>query len=601
MLKAKDFIKALFIISATALGVAFIPPVFTRADEDIPVEELSEDLGIQDPENAATPDVDPESIKEEDRLALEVRKHLKAYDEAFTIQITDTSGMGILEFVQVVKDKAVAHTGCPGEGDYISFNILTYGPAVNLGTGEVTFYTRYRMTKKQLEELNKKEDKILKDLKIDGKNDYQKIRAIYNYMTKNVKYDHSKKKDPIVYTPYAAIINKKAVCQGYAVATYNLMLKAGIDCRVITGGDHAWNIVKLEGKYYYIDTTWDAGHSPSKYKYFLKGEPFSKHSPASSFKTDAFKKKYPISKSAYKGNGKNSGNSKPIPTPTDLPTPTPTQKPLPNPKNVSYYVVEEECSLTVVAGDRVNFFMTGNDSPNYYESSDKEVFYQVPGISGVFYALKAGKARVVCEYTDYSDFNAEEGNYVRKKKICDVTVLYRDVTDSEDFWYQPTNYLTEKGVVKGYDDQTIFKPANNCTRAQMVTFIWRLQGEPEPESTTCKFKDVKEKDYFYKACIWGNENHIVEGYKDGTFGPQIVCARMHAVTFLWRLAGEPDPQSDTNKFKDVKEKDYFYTATLWASEQGILAGYKDGTFKPNGDCLRRQMVTFLYKYDICEK
>ena len=184
-----------------------------------------------------------------------------------------------------------------------------------------------------------------------------------------------------------------------------------------------------------------------------------------------------------------------------------------------------------------------------------------------------------------------------KSASCVVTVLYKDVTNSKDFWYAPTNYLTAAGVVKGYDKQTKFKPANKCTRAQMVTFIWRLQGEPKPKTSKCKFSDVKKTDYFYKACIWGNENHIVEGYKDGTFGPQIVCARKHAVTFLWRLANKPKPSSTKNKFKDVKKSDYFYTATLWASEKKILAGYSDGTFRPNGDCLRRQMVTFLYKYD----
>ena len=180
---------------------------------------------------------------------------------------------------------------------------------------------------------------------------------------------------------------------------------------------------------------------------------------------------------------------------------------------------------------------------------------------------------------------------------CDIQVLYKDVTDQDEFWYDPTYYLTDSGVVKGYDKQTKFKPANECTRAQMVTFIWRLQGSPKPKSSTCKFSDVKKTDYFYKAVIWGNENHIVEGYKDGTFGPQIVCARRHAVTFLWRLAGKPDPKTKKNKFSDVKKDDYFYTATLWASEKKILAGYSDGTFKPNGNCLRRQMVTFLYKYD----
>ena len=184
-----------------------------------------------------------------------------------------------------------------------------------------------------------------------------------------------------------------------------------------------------------------------------------------------------------------------------------------------------------------------------------------------------------------------------KEYKCSIRSLYKDVKNPANFWYKPTYALTDAGVVKGYDAQTRFKPANLCTRAQMVTFIWRLAGSPEPENKDCKFSDVKESDYFYKACLWGNEKGIVEGYKDGTFGPQINCARKHAVTFLWRLAGKPDPTSDKSKFKDVKESDYFYKATIWASEKKIVAGYDDNTFRPNGDCLRRQMVTFLYKYD----
>ena len=182
-----------------------------------------------------------------------------------------------------------------------------------------------------------------------------------------------------------------------------------------------------------------------------------------------------------------------------------------------------------------------------------------------------------------------------------VTVYYKDVKDNTKFWFEPTYALTEKGVVKGYDNQASFKPGNKCTRAQMVTFLWRLMGSPNPKTRTCKFSDVKESDYFYKACLWGNEKGIVEGYKDGTFGPQIVCARRHAVTFLWRLAGKPEPAGDKTKFtdvfKDIDEDDYFYKATIWATEQKIVAGYSDNTFRPDGDCLRRQMVTFLYKFD----
>ena len=178
-----------------------------------------------------------------------------------------------------------------------------------------------------------------------------------------------------------------------------------------------------------------------------------------------------------------------------------------------------------------------------------------------------------------------------------VTSLYKDVTNKSDFWFVPTNYLTAKGTVKGYNNQTMFKPANDCTRAQMVTFLYRLQGEPATKSTTCKFKDVKKSDYFFKPVIWAVENGITTGVSKTKFDPKGVCTRAQTVTFLWRMAKKPGIGSARNPFKDVKEKDYFYKAVIWASNKMIVAGYSDGTFKPQGKCLRRQMVTFLYKYD----
>ena len=184
-----------------------------------------------------------------------------------------------------------------------------------------------------------------------------------------------------------------------------------------------------------------------------------------------------------------------------------------------------------------------------------------------------------------------------KSASCKVTVLYKDVTDSSEFWYAPTNYLTAKGVVKGYANQTEFRPAKDCTRAQMVTFLYRLQGEPKTKSNKCKFDDVKSGDYFFKPVIWAVENGITTGVSATKFEPQKVCTRAQTVTFLWRMAGKPEPGKNAKTFSDVNKKDYFYKATLWASGMKILAGYDDGTFKPQGKCLRRQMVTFLYKYD----
>ena len=205
--------------------------------------------------------------------------------------------------------------------------------------------------------------------------------------------------------------------------------------------------------------------------------------------------------------------------------------------------------------------------------------------SGIVSGLKAGYA-VITVTTD-------DG----KSDTCTVTVLYKDVTNKDDFWYEPTYELTDKGIVKGYNNQTSFKPENNCTRAQMVTFIWRLAGCPAPGSDESKFSDVVQGKYYFKPVLWACEQGITTGYKDGTFKPNVTCLRRHAVTFLWRYAGCPAPSGETTKFTDVKEDAYYFNPVIWATEKKILEGYKDGTFKPEGECLRRQMVTFLYKYD----
>ncbi len=241
-------------------------------------------------------------------------------------------------------------------------------------------------------------------------------------------------------------------------------------------------------------------------------------------------------------------------------------------------------NLSIVCGNSATLKATlkGSSSKISWKSSDSKV--ATVDANGKISAKMAGEVTVTATAAG-------------KTAKCVVTVLYKDVTNMSDFWYAPTNYLTAKGVVKGYANQTEFRPANDCTRAQMITFLYRLQGEPKTKSTTCKFTDVKSTEYFYKPVIWAVEQGITTVPSDKKFNPQTVCTRAMTVTFLWRMAGKPEPKTTKNPFPDVEKTDYFYKATLWASEMKILAGLPDGTFQPQGKCLRRQMVTFLYKYD----
>ena len=149
-------------------------------------------------------------------------------------------------------------------------------------------------------------------------------------------------------------------------------------------------------------------------------------------------------------------------------------------------------------------------------------------------------------------------------------------------------------ITTGTDD-THFSPKRDCTRAQVVTFLWRAAGCPEPVSTGCAFTDIKPGAYYYKAVLWAVENNITSGASATKFAPDKACTRGQAVTFLWRARGCPQPTQTSHPFTDVKPGAYYYNAMLWALEWEITNGLTTTTFGPDKTCNRGQVVTFLYR------
>ena len=175
------------------------------------------------------------------------------------------------------------------------------------------------------------------------------------------------------------------------------------------------------------------------------------------------------------------------------------------------------------------------------------------------------------------------------------TGVFVDVATGS-YYEDAVDWAVGNGITQG-TDATHFSPDGICTRAQAVTFLWRAAGSPKPETRTMPFTDVPAGSYYYDAVLWAVENGIAKGTSDTTFSPNMTCTRAQIVAFLWR--SEKSPAAGTaNPFADVKSAAYYADAVLWAAKKDITKGTTNTTFSPDADCTRAQIVTFLWR---CKK
>lgn len=234
--------------------------------------------------------------------------------------------------------------------------------------------------------------------------------------------------------------------------------------------------------------------------------------------------------------------------------------------------------------------------PEGTQAPERE-YYNIPG-------QPDDEAPCVHEWSQWKVTNPtsqKEGLRTRTCEICGeeeqevlpkLSGAFQDVPDTQ-YYALPVDWAVQNNITTGVGGGK-FGPNNNCTRGQIVTFLWRAAGEPEPASTVNSFKDVKSTDYFYKAVLWAVENGITNGLSAESFGPNTVCTRAQVATFMWRAQGKPAAES-ANPFVDVKQGDYYYSAVIWAVENGITTGTSATTFAPNATCTRGQIVTFMYR------
>lgn len=255
-------------------------------------------------------DTQPQEAGSADEAAVILRKGMENREARIAIRcpadaITPTDGI-----LDEIVEKAMEETGVPTQGDYIRWTYAGWSGSYSLESDDEGLYyvfvydCKYYTTAAQEAELSEKIDSVLQSLDInDESSDYDVICAVYDYICANVSYDYDNLDDSeylLKYTAYAAMINKTAVCQGYSALMYRMLQQKNIDCRLIPGSNHAWNIVAIDGVYYNADSTWDAGKDPKNYAYFLCGDSdFAEHTRYSEYSTEEFYRLYPMAETKH--------------------------------------------------------------------------------------------------------------------------------------------------------------------------------------------------------------------------------------------------------------------------------------------------------------
>ncbi len=383
---------------------------------------------------------------------------------------------------------------CPYDGDYLKWS--WYSARLSLAAGTGTGYAFqvklvYYTTAQEEAELASRIAELAQTLGLDAMEPYERYTAIYDYITGNVTYDYaglgtledsiSGNEDYYIVTAYGALMEGKAICQGYASLFYAMCWYADLPVRTLTSSSHAWNMAYLKNIWYQVDATWDS-ETVSGWNWYLLGtENFDGglHDREEEFRTQAFLTAYPLSALDYDPN-----------------------------------------------------------SP------------------------------------------------------------YRDVS-TDNCHYDNINSATARGLFTGMEEY-VFSPAENMTRSQMVTVLWRLAGKPTGYSGS-GFSDVADGQYYTEAVNWAAACGIVNGLGDNLYGPDALATREQFVTILYRYAGylglDVSASNDLSGFKDrAQVSPYALGAMQWAVAAGILNGMEVDRIGPAGYTTREQLASLIMRF-----
>lgn len=438
---------------------------------------------------------EPMYLTDADEVAEEIRSAMEERVENFTLYYAGGTKFSQGMFENWI-EAAVSETGIPTQGDYLRWQYGGCDATAKISQKNGLYYHTidfsfaYYTTYEEEEYVDEAVDRIIEGFQLSPKaSNYRKIRAVYDYICENVAYDYDHLSDTSYYkqfTAYAALHDGTAVCQGYANLMYRMLYELGVKNRLIPGTSqeelHAWNIAEINGIYYCLDSTWDAGQST--YGYFLKGKnDFPNHTNDENYRTEAFFKKYPVANNGYDES-----------TVTDFDDVSTTDW---YAEAVTY--VNDRGLMTGLGNGRFG------PTQNLARAQFAVILYRMEGEPEVEYSPR-----------------------------------FPDVGDN--IWYTDAiMWASDAGIITGYSNTGKFGPADKINREQMAVMMFRYAGylgcDTDARADISGFADgYRVSSYAKEAMQWAYANGIITGkYNETYLEPQGNASRAECATIISRF------------------------------------------------------------------
>lgn len=537
--------------------------------------------------------------------AAQLKAGLIARNETIIIKYTCDSSTDYNVLLDEIAAAAFVHTGNPVEGDYLKYQYGGWQGGLNgyvqgnMLVLTLTYTVTYYTTLAQENAMDTACSNVISSLNLSGKSDYEKVRAIYDYVCSNVVYDNANLNNDaykLKYTAYAALINGTSVCQGYACLMYRLLLMANVDTRIISGtgngGPHAWNILKLGQKYYDIDSTWDAPRKASgyAYQYFLRCDAnFGDHQRKADFTTAEFNAAYPMSETDYVVHTHS----------WNLETTYRATCDRDGSKIYKCSVCGETKQEVIPAMGHAYGSVWKTDANNHWKQCTRCTAKKDLAAHSGGTATTTEKAKCAVCGTEYGEVLDPEEPEEPEEPAKDVSEIFTDVP--KNAWYHDSvQYVYDRGIITGMTNTT-FGPAVKLSRAQFAVMLYRMEGKLAVEYND-KFPDVTEGTWYTDAVMWASENGIVTGYLNGKFGPSDQITREQMALMMWRFAKykgyDVSAAAELDGFVDAgKVSGFAEVAMKWAVAEAIITGKQNGiALEPQGKASRAECATIIMRF-----